>query len=124
MKYLITGGAGFIGSHLTEALVKRGDFVIVVDNLSTGSNEFSSSVEFIKGSIFDESLMDKLVSKVDHVLHLAAAVGVFNIVKSWNGESSVALSSGFDLAILATPHDYLNLSLLGDVPVLNTRGSK
>ena len=80
MKYLITGGAGFIGSHLTEALVKRGDSVIVVDNLSTGSNEFSSSIEFIKGSIFDENLMDKLVSKVDHVLHLAAAVGVFNIV--------------------------------------------
>jgi UDP-N-acetyl-D-glucosamine dehydrogenase len=47
-----------------------------------------------------------------------------DLVKSWNGESSVELGSGFDLAILATPHDYLNLSLLGNVPVLNTRGSK
>jgi UDP-N-acetyl-D-glucosamine dehydrogenase len=47
-----------------------------------------------------------------------------DLVKSWNGESSVAMGSGFDLAILATPHDYLNLSLLGNVPVLNTRGSK
>jgi UDP-N-acetyl-D-glucosamine dehydrogenase len=47
-----------------------------------------------------------------------------DLVKSWNGESSVALGSGFDLAILATPHDYLDLSLLGNVPVLNTRGSK
>jgi UDP-N-acetyl-D-glucosamine dehydrogenase len=47
-----------------------------------------------------------------------------DLVKSWNSESSVALGSGFDLAILATPHDYLNLSLLGNVPVLNTRGSK
>jgi UDP-N-acetyl-D-glucosamine dehydrogenase len=47
-----------------------------------------------------------------------------NLVKSWNGESSVALGSGFDLAILATPHDYLDLTLLGNVPVLNTRGSK
>ena len=47
-----------------------------------------------------------------------------DLVKSWNGESSVALSSGFDLAILATPHDYLDLSLLGNVQVLNTRGSK
>jgi UDP-N-acetyl-D-glucosamine dehydrogenase len=46
-----------------------------------------------------------------------------DLVKGWNGESSVALSSGFDLAILATPHDYLNLNLLGNVPVLNTRGS-
>ena len=47
-----------------------------------------------------------------------------DLVKIWNGESSVALGSGFDLAILATPHDYLNLSLLGNVPLLNTRGSK
>ncbi len=47
-----------------------------------------------------------------------------NLVKSWNGESSVALGSGYDLAILATPHDYLDLNLLGSVPVLNTRGSK
>ena len=47
-----------------------------------------------------------------------------DLVKSWNGEGSVALGSGFDLAILATPHDYLDLSLLGNVPVLNTRGSK
>ena len=47
-----------------------------------------------------------------------------DLVKSWNGEGSVALSSGFDLAILATPHDYLDLSLLGNTPLLNTRGSK
>ena len=47
-----------------------------------------------------------------------------DLVKSWNGESSAALGSGYDLAILATPHDYLDLSLLGNVPVLNTRGSK
>jgi UDP-N-acetyl-D-glucosamine dehydrogenase len=47
-----------------------------------------------------------------------------DLVKGWNGESSVALGSGFDLAILATPHDYLDLSLLGSTPLLNTRGSK
>ena len=80
MKYLITGGAGFIGSHLSEALTKRGDSVIVIDNLSTGKNTFNSSVEFIEGSIFDLPLMDKLISQSDYVLHLAAAVGVFNIV--------------------------------------------
>ena len=80
MKYLITGGAGFIGSHLSEALVKRGDSVVVVDDLSTGKNQILDSVAFVKGSIFDQDLMDSLVSKVDYVLHLAAAVGVFNIV--------------------------------------------
>ena len=46
-----------------------------------------------------------------------------DLVKEWNGENSVALSSGFDLAIIATPHDYLDLSKLGNVPILNTRGS-
>ena len=80
MKYLITGGAGFIGSHLSDALVVRGDSVVVVDDLSTGKNQILDSVEFVKGSIFDQDLMDSLVSKVDYVLHLAAAVGVFNIV--------------------------------------------
>jgi UDP-glucose 4-epimerase len=80
VKYLITGGAGFIGSHLSEALVKRGDSVVVVDDLSTGKNQILDSVEFVKGSIFDQDLMDSLVLKVDYVLHLAAAVGVFNIV--------------------------------------------
>jgi UDP-glucose 4-epimerase len=80
VKYLITGGAGFIGSHLSEALIKRGDSVVVVDDLSTGKNQILESVEFVKGSIFDQDLMDSLVSKADFVLHLAAAVGVFNIV--------------------------------------------
>jgi UDP-glucose 4-epimerase len=80
MKYLITGGAGFIGSHLSEALTNRGNSVTVIDNLSTGKNTFKSSVELIEASIFDLSLMDKLVSQNDYVLHLAAAVGVFNIV--------------------------------------------
>jgi UDP-N-acetyl-D-glucosamine dehydrogenase len=47
-----------------------------------------------------------------------------DLVKNWNGQSSVALGSGFDLAILATPHDYLDLRMLGNTPLLNTRGSK
>ena len=46
-----------------------------------------------------------------------------DLVKEWNGEKSVPLSSDFDLAIIATPHDYLNLTMLGNVPILNTRGS-
>jgi len=80
MKYLITGGAGFIGSYLSESLTARGDSVTVVDNLSTGKNILNNSVEFIEGSIFDRNLMEALISKNDQVLHLAAAVGVLNIV--------------------------------------------
>jgi UDP-glucose 4-epimerase len=80
MKYLITGGAGFIGSYLSQSLTARGDSVTVVDNLSTGKNILNNSVEFIEGSIFDRNLMEALISKNDQVLHLAAAVGVLNIV--------------------------------------------
>jgi len=88
MKYLITGGSGFIGSHLTTALLKRGDSVVVLDNLSTGDaknlHEFSdnSNLDLVSASILDVAVVDSLVAKVDHVLHLAAAVGVFNIVNN------------------------------------------
>ena len=82
MKYLITGGAGFIGSYLSEFLIERGDSVTVIDNLSTGKNRLNNSVQFIDGSIFDVTLMDTLISRNDQVLHLAAAVGVLNIVNN------------------------------------------
>ena len=87
MRYLLTGGAGFVGSHLLDQLVDRGDSVIVLDDFSTGRKENIShhrqnkSVEVVEGSILDAELVDKLVSKSDRVFHLAAAVGVFNIVK-------------------------------------------
>ena len=86
MKYLITGGAGFVGSHLVDALVGRGDSVVALDNLSTGVSGNLAGVsrsplfKYVPGSILDEALVEELVGSVDHVLHLAAAVGVFNIV--------------------------------------------
>jgi len=80
INYLITGGAGFIGSHLSDALIARGDSVTVIDNLTTGNNLLDKKIEFHKASIFDNHLIDKLVSKTDHVIHLAASVGVFTII--------------------------------------------
>ena len=84
MKYLVTGGAGFIGSHLTEQLISRGDQVVILDNLSTGLSDNLSTikikVEFEQGSILDKALVEKLVSNSDYVVHLAAALGVLNIV--------------------------------------------
>ncbi len=86
MKYLVTGGAGFIGSHVCDALVARGDSVVVLDNLSTGVSHNldglvgNPSFDFISGSILDAALVDSLVEQVDQVLHFAAAVGVFLIV--------------------------------------------
>jgi UDP-glucose 4-epimerase len=87
VKYLITGGAGFIGSHLSDALIARGESVTVLDNLSTGNSKnieqllTNPNFQLIEGSILDTDLVDHVVKSVDHVLHLAAAVGVFNILE-------------------------------------------
>jgi UDP-glucose 4-epimerase len=84
VKYLITGGAGFIGSHLVESLVSRGDEVVVFDNLSTGSKNnltrVSESIKFQHGNLFEKSVIDNLIAESDYVVHLAAALGVFNII--------------------------------------------
>lgn len=88
MQILVTGGGGFIGSHLSERLIKDGHIVTAIDNFSTGraanlSNLVSlSNFTLIKGSILDSSILNPLIRSADYVFHLAAAVGVFNIVKN------------------------------------------
>jgi len=87
MRILVTGGAGFIGSHLCERLISDGHNVTVIDNFSTGrASNLASLVNnpnfsLVQGSILDSTTLDPLVKNVDYVFHLAAAVGVFNIVK-------------------------------------------
>jgi UDP-glucose 4-epimerase len=86
MRILITGGAGFIGSHLTDRLVTDGHQITILDNLATGRKEniaghlTGHDVNFVEGSILDKPLMDGLIEETEYVFHLAAAVGVFNIV--------------------------------------------
>src|SRR5262245_48505659 len=81
-KCLVTGGAGFIGSHLTEALLAAGHHVTVLDNLSTGQAENLKGLEghprltFQAGSITDQMLVAEVVRDADVIYHLAAAVGV------------------------------------------------
>jgi len=88
LRYLITGGAGFIGSHLTERLLDRGDRVVLLDNLSTGSMEnirhlkSSERLEYHLDAIENRQLLAELVDDADVVVHLAAAVGVKLIVES------------------------------------------
>lgn len=87
MRLLITGGAGFIGSHLSDRLISEGHDVIVLDNLETGRIENLSDagrtgqLTFVEGSVLDPEIVEKLVAEVDFVYHLAAAVGVFNILE-------------------------------------------
>ena len=80
MKYLVTGGAGFIGSHITEYLVNRGDLVTVIDNLNTGKEKNLETVidkiKFSKGDILDFELLKKITKDVDGVFHQAALASV------------------------------------------------
>src|SRR5947199_3776850 len=87
LRYLVTGGAGFIGSHLVDALIARGDEVVVLDDLSTGRLENiqhlvdSGHIEFVEGSVLDQALVDDCVRRVDRCYHLASAVGVKLVVE-------------------------------------------
>ncbi|MDX3763438.1 NAD-dependent epimerase/dehydratase family protein [Streptomyces sp. AK02-04a] len=86
-KYLVTGGAGFIGSHLVDALLDGGHSVVVLDDLTTGRQENLAQAQanpyfrFLRGSVMDASLVDELLQECDTVIHLAAAVGVKLIVE-------------------------------------------
>jgi UDP-glucose 4-epimerase len=86
MRVLVTGGAGFIGSHLVESLVARGDAVTVIDNVSTGNLEnlayMKEKIEFVSGDIRDSALIESLTEKTDLIFHMAAALGVNTILES------------------------------------------
>jgi UDP-glucose 4-epimerase len=88
MRCLITGGAGFVGGHLAEALLKRGDTVYVIDDLSTGSIDNIEALKedrrfhYVVDSVMNERVLAELIDRVDVVFHLAAAVGVRLIVES------------------------------------------
>jgi len=80
MKYLVTGGAGFIGSNITKFLLNRGDSVVVIDNLYTGKKknlvDIENEIEFINGDIRNNELLEDVISRVDGVFHQAALASV------------------------------------------------
>ena len=86
MRVLVTGGAGFIGSHLADALIARGDQVVALDNFSTGSTanikHITKNFEIIDGDIRNTELINDTVKDVDLVFHMAAALGVNTILES------------------------------------------
>jgi UDP-glucose 4-epimerase len=86
VRYLVTGGAGFIGSHLVEKLVSLKKIVTVLDDFSTGGEvnllKIRNQVNFVNGTILDRGTVQKLVLESDYVVHLAAALGVMNIIRN------------------------------------------
>jgi UDP-glucose 4-epimerase len=86
MRVLVTGGAGFIGSHLADALIARGDQVVALDNFSTGSTtnikHITKNFEIIDGDIRNVELINDTIKDVDLVFHMAAALGVNTILES------------------------------------------
>lgn len=108
MKYLVTAGAGFIGSHLTERLLNDGHSVSVLDNLSTGQLSNIShlleneSLKVVEGDIRQKESLEEHIQQADRIFHLAAAVGVLNIVNDPIGSMETNLvgsSNMFSLAL-------------------------
>jgi UDP-glucose 4-epimerase len=108
MKTLVTGGAGFIGSHLIEALLNEGHKVIALDNISKQkarnlSHLFNNKdLSFIKGDILNRAFMEKQIKKVDFVFHLAAAVGVKRVIENSLSSLNVNVIGTHHILELAT----------------------
>jgi UDP-glucose 4-epimerase len=107
MRVLITGGAGFIGSHLADALIARGDHVVALDNFSTGSTanikHITKNFEIIDGDIRNAELISETTKDVDLVLHMAAALGVNTILES-PLESISTNIAGSEVVLKAAAH--------------------
>lgn len=126
--YLVTGGAGFIGSHLVEELVKQGQRVRVIDNLSTGKKEnikpFLEEIEFIEGDIRDLELVREAMDGIDYVLHQAAVPSVPRSVKDPLTTNSVNIGGTLNVLIAAQGAGVKRVvyasssSVYGDTPVL------
>jgi len=111
MRILITGGAGFIGSHLCDRLLADGHLVTVLDDFSTGKShnlkqhEKNHNLDLISGSILDLVILEKVIAKSDFVFHLAAAVGVFNIVNNPLGSLLTNLRGTENVLELSNKYD-------------------
>ena len=110
MKYLVTGGAGFIGSHLTKKLVENGDSVTVIDNLNTGKEENLESVrnkiDFEHANILDTELLEKVVKNVDGVFHQAALASVQDSFLKKNEYNNVNVNGTENIFRLAQKYGF------------------
>ncbi len=103
-KYLVTGGAGFIGSHLVEALINLEHDVIVLDNLSNGHLEnIPDKASFVNGDVLDASLLDEIMPTVDACFHLAAIPSVVEATKNWVKTHQINVTGTVNILNAARP---------------------
>ncbi|MFH0821032.1 MAG: SDR family NAD(P)-dependent oxidoreductase, partial [Candidatus Peregrinibacteria bacterium] len=125
---LITGGAGFIGSHLAEELLQKGHEVTILDNLSTGRMENIAHLEknekfhVVIGDILNATLVDKLIERSDWVFHLAAAVGVQLIVKDPIGVLTTNIKGSEN--VIETAYRYHRKILIASTSEIYSKNSK
>jgi UDP-glucose 4-epimerase len=101
-RYLVTGGCGFIGSHLAEALIADGSGVVVLDNLSTGKrSNLTEAAELIVGDVRDHSLLKEASKGCTGIFHLAAVASVPKCTQQWHDSHSINLSASIDIFELA-----------------------
>ena len=132
-RVVVTGGAGFIGSHLTEELVKQGYHVVILDNLSTGKMENTNpflnkeNVEFVQGSITNLSLLQGLFRDADYVFHQAAIPSVPRSIKSPQASHEVNITGTLNVLLAARDCDVKKVvyasssSVYGDTATLPKR---
>ncbi len=129
--YLVTGGAGFIGSHIVEELLKRGEKVRVLDNFSTGKREniapFLKEIELIEGDIRESKIVKKAMKGVDYVLHQAAIPSVFRSIKDPITTNEVNVLGTLNILMAAKEARVKKVvyasssSVYGDTPTLSKR---
>ena len=129
----VTGGAGFIGSHLAEELARRDYYVIILDNLSTGKKENvelllkRENAEFHKGSVTDCSLLNKLFRGVDYVFHLAAIPSVTRSIEDPLSTNETNVTGTLNVLLAARDNGIRKViyasssSVYGDTPTLPKR---
>jgi UDP-glucose 4-epimerase len=129
-KVIVTGGAGFIGSHIAEELVRRGYQVMIIDNLSTGKMSnieptlHNKNVEFVQGSIVNLALLHKLFSGADYVLHQAAIPSVPRSIKNPKASHNTNITGTLNVLIAARDKGIKKVvyasssSVYGDTPTL------
>src|SRR3989442_5855804 len=105
MRYLVTGGAGFIGSNTVEELVRRGHGVVVLDDLSSGKEdnlaEVRNKITFIKGSVTDLEIVRRAIQEADYVLHLAARTSVPRSVKDPVATNRITIAGTLNVLVAA-----------------------